>query len=156
MTPLEPDRAAIEVFVNALLRYAGGEGFVSVRSFYENDSSKPFRISPVRLNGNGSLRLLVDVVEDDARRAANYPRSVVLCPPLAVFSNKDRAREADLLAGLALSVELDDDPTNALGAIESVIGPATCVVRSRGATATGEAKLHAHWRLARPAQGENL
>ena len=45
---LEPDRDQLEVFAEALFRYAGQQGFVSLRAFYEDDAGKPFRISPTR------------------------------------------------------------------------------------------------------------
>ena len=92
--PLEPSRDQLEIFVEALFRYAGGQGFISLRSFYENDSVKPFRITPTSLAGG--LPFLIDVAEDDARRAANCPKPVVFCPPIAVFANKDHAREQDV------------------------------------------------------------
>jgi hypothetical protein len=97
---LEPDRDQIEIFVDAIFRHAT-EGFVSVRAFFEDDVSKPFRISSAALSGG--LRFLVDVAEDDSRRAAQFPKPVVFCPPLATFSNKDRAREADIAQGFALT-----------------------------------------------------
>jgi len=91
---LEPDRDQLEIFVDALFRRAGDKGFVAVRSFYE-DADKPFRLSTAKLSGG--LRFLIDVAEDDARRAAQNPAlPVVFCPPLAIFSNKDHAREQDL------------------------------------------------------------
>jgi hypothetical protein len=96
---LEPDRDQLEIFADALLRYAGNDGFVSVRAFYEDDASAPFRVTPTSLKGG--LKFLLDVVEDDARRAAQAPKAVVFCPPLAVFANKDHAREQDIIAGLA-------------------------------------------------------
>jgi hypothetical protein len=34
---LEPDRDQIEIFVNAVFRYAGSKGFVAVRSFCLSD-----------------------------------------------------------------------------------------------------------------------
>ena len=104
---LEPDRDQLEIFVDALFRHAGDKGFVAVRSFYEG-ADKPFRLSTANLSGG--LRFLIDVAEDDARRAAQNPKPVVFCPPLAVFGNKDHAREQDLLEGLALSVECDQHP----------------------------------------------
>ena len=122
---LEPDRDQIEIFVEALFRYAGGDGFVSVRAFLE-DGGAAFRISPVALKGG--LRFLIEVAEDDARRAAQFPKPVVFCPPLAVFSNKDRAREADVLLGLVLSVECDKRPHEAPAKLEGVLGPATAGV----------------------------
>ena len=87
---LEPDRDQIELFTDAVFRHAGAAGFVSVRSFFEADD-KPFRLSSAPLSSG--LRFLIEVAEDDARRAAQFPKPVVFCPPLAVFSNKDRARE---------------------------------------------------------------
>jgi hypothetical protein len=151
--PLEPSRDQLEIFVEALFRYAGGQGFISLRSFYENDSVKPFRITPTSLAGG--LPFLIDVAEDDARRAANCPKPVVFCPPIAVFANKDHAREQDVAAGLALSVECDVRPRDACFVLEQLIGPPTIVVRSGGKwidPATGEEhdKLHLHWRLTTP------
>jgi hypothetical protein len=156
---LEPDRDQIEIFVDALFRHAGAEGFVSLRAFFEDDSAKPFRITPV--SRAGDFKFLIDAVEDDARRAANDPKSVVFCPPIAVFSTKDRAREQDILAGLALSVECDERPLEAVAKLEKLLGPPTLIVRSGGKwtdPATGQAhdKLHLHWRLALPARGTEL
>jgi hypothetical protein len=85
---LEPDRDQIEQFVNAIFRHAGSQGFVAVRSFLEGND-KPFRLSGTALTGG--LRFLIDVAEVDARRAAQHPQPVVFCPPLAIFSNKDRS-----------------------------------------------------------------
>jgi hypothetical protein len=152
---LEPDRDQLEIFVEALLRYAGHDGFVSVRSFYEDNNQK-FRISPVSMKGG--LRFLIEVAEDDARRAAQAPGKVVFCPPLAVFSNKDRAREIDIALGLVLSAECDTRANDAREKLETLIGPATVVVKSGGTwidPQTGETqdKLHLHWRLQRPAEG---
>jgi hypothetical protein len=157
MAALEPDRGQIEIFVEAIFRYAGKQGFVAVRSFFD-DEDKPFRLNGTPLTGG--LRFLIDVAEDDARRAAQYPRPIVFCPPLAVFSDKDRAREQDLVAGLALSVECDEYPQQARAKLEALIGPATIVVRSGGRWSNGngesEDKLHLHWRLAAPASGDAL
>jgi hypothetical protein len=159
MNVLEPDRNQLEIFVDALFRHAGNEGFVSLRAFYEDDASKPFRISPTSLRGG--LKFLIDVAEDDARRAANVGKGVVFCPPLAVFSNKDRAREQDILAGLVLSVECDQRPREAILKLKEILGPPTLVVRSGGKWTnpdTGKiyGKRHGHWRLCRPARGADL
>ena len=130
-----------------------------MRAFYEDNSKKAFRINPTALSGG--LRFLVDVAEDDARRAANDPRPVVFCPPIATFVGKGRAREVDILEGLALSVECDHHPQGARETLERILGPATVVVRSGGwwtdpATGQQHDKLHLHWRLAAPATGEAL
>jgi hypothetical protein len=151
---LEPDRDQLEIFVDAIFRHAGTQGFVSLRGFFEGDASKPFRITPTSLAGG--LKFLVDAAEDDARRAALDPKPVVFCPPIATFTNKQRAGEKDIAEGLALSVELDQHPQQAREQLEQILGPATVTVKSGGSwtdPVTGEAcdKLHVHWRLTKPA-----
>ena len=155
MSAFEPDRSQLEIFVDALYRHAGAEGWVSCRSFVEG-KNKLFRLSPVSLAGG--FKFLVDVAEDDARRAANDPKRVVFCPPLAVFNDKDRAGEDDVARGLTLSTECDRGPQEARTGLKQIIGPATFVVRSGGTwidpeTGEGQPKLHLHWRLHQPAQG---
>jgi hypothetical protein len=156
--PLEPDGAQIEIFVEALFRHCGARGSVSLRAFYEFDSKRPFRINNVPLRGG--LKFLTEAAIDDARRAAQNAKAVVLCPPIAVFdeSGNGRAREEDILEAPALSVELDQKPRAALASLEAVVGPATLIVRSGGQwtdPASGETqdRLHAHWRLKEPARG---
>jgi hypothetical protein len=156
--PLEPDRDQIEIFIDALFRHAGTEGYISLRSFREDDSGKP------RITGTAlvvGFKYLADAAEDDARRAAQHPAPSVFCPPIAVFSNKDQAREQDCLKGLALSVECDDRAQQALDRLDPLLGPPTLVVASGGRwtdKATGEQhdKLHLHWRLREPASGDDL
>ena len=154
---LEPARDQIEIFAEALFRYAPDNSYVSLRAFYHD--AKKFRITPVRLNGKG-FRFLFEAAEDDARRAAQAPKPVVFCPPICTFKNPKRAREEDLAAGLALSVELDQHPHGSLTQLEEIIGPATIIVRSGGIwidpDGAPQDKLHVHWRLAAPARGENL
>jgi len=152
--PLEPNREQLAAFVNAIFKYAGTEGYVAIRAFHEADDKPfPFRLSPTSLAGG--LDFIIEVAEDDARRAAQNPQPVVFCPPLAVFSNKDHAGEADVRLGLALSTECDSNPTAARATLETILGPATVVVKSGGVWTNGdaesEAKLHLHWRLAAPA-----
>jgi hypothetical protein len=154
---LEPDRGQIETFVEALFRHAGREGWVSLRAFYEDGSAKPFRITPTSLAGG--FKFLIDAAEDDARRAASFPRPIVFCPPIAVFTNKDRAREIDIAQGLALSVECDRQPSAALAKLGNLLGPPTVTVASGGHWSdpeTGEVqdKLHLHYRLAKPTIGD--
>jgi hypothetical protein len=154
---LEPDRDQIEQFVEAIFRHAASQGFCAIRSFFEDDDAKPARLSSASLTAG--LRFLIDVAEDDARRAAQHPRPIVFCPPLATFADKERARESDLVEGLALSVECDEQPLQARAALEAILGAATVVVRSGGRFINGgepEDKLHLHWRLAKPARGDDL
>jgi hypothetical protein len=155
---LEPDRNQIEQFVDAMFRHCGKKGYVSFRSFFDDEiSSKPFRIEAVPVKAG--FKYLCDVAEDHARRAANEPKRIVFCPPIAVFNNKDHAAERDLLAGLVLSVELDKNPQQAQRQLEAILGPPTAIVRSGGKwqTPNGELqnKLHSHWRLTRAAQGND-
>jgi hypothetical protein len=156
---MQPDRDQIEMFVDGLFRHASLQGFVSLRAFYEEDASRPFRINPTALSGG--LKFIVEAAEDDANRAANFPKPIVFCPPIATFTKKDRAREIDIAEGLAVSVECDARPHQAREKLEALLGPATIVVRSGGRwtdPATGEVhdKLHLHWRLNAPAAGEAL
>src|SRR5262245_47074563 len=149
--PLEPDRGQIEMFVEALFRYAAPQGYVSLRGFFE-DEEKPFRITPTGLSGG--LRFLIDAAEDDARRAATSPKPVVFCPPIATFASPTGAKESDLAQGLVLSVECDACPRQSRQQLENILGPATVVIRSGGKWTNGggpaEDKLHLHWRLATP------
>jgi hypothetical protein len=158
---LEPDGDQLEIFVEGVFRHCGDRGAVSLRAFYEFDSKKPFRITSVPLTGG--LKFLMEVAVDDARRAAQDPKPVVFCPPLAVFdaSVKGRAREEDILEAPALSVELDQNPRVALAALERIIGPATLVIRSGGQwidPASGEPqdRLHGHWRFDQPVRGPDV
>ena len=152
MTMLEPDRDQIEIFVEALFRYARPANVVvSLRAFYE-DEDKAFRITPVRMTGG--LRFLNDVAVDDARRAAQHPDSIVFAPPVATFSTPDGAAESDLAQGLELLVECDQQPQQARRTLEQLLGTATIVVASGGQWLNGgapEPKLHLHWRLRVPA-----
>ena len=62
---LEPNRRHLEAFVDVIFRRAT-KGFVSIRSFREGDTSEKFRFSSSPV---GRRDHLLDVVEDDARRA---------------------------------------------------------------------------------------
>src|SRR5262249_16868934 len=111
-------------------------------------------ISPATIEHG--LQHLIDVVEDDARRAATNPKPVVFCPPIAIFANDKRAGEKDLAQGPALTVECDNHAQDARPKLEQVLGAATGGTRSGGDwldTQTGEtgAKLHLHYRLKKPA-----
>ncbi|MGO8918024.1 MAG: hypothetical protein ACLQJR_19140 [Stellaceae bacterium] len=151
---LEPDRDQIEIFVDAIFRHAQA-GFVSLRAFVEG-SNHVFRKTPIRIISN-DLKFLCDAVEDDARRAAQNPKPIVFCPPLATFGNDKTATEQDIIEGFTVTVECDECPQAARGKLEAILGPATTVIRSGGVWNDGNGgtqdKLHLHWRLAKPAQG---
>ena len=80
---LQPDRAQIETFVEVLFKHAGRTGFVSMRSFYE-DESRPYRALAAGLSGG--LAYIVEAAVGGAVSAANAHRPVVFCPPIAIFS----------------------------------------------------------------------
>lgn len=48
------------------------------------------------------------------------------------------------------------NPAEGLAQIEALVGPATAIVESGGATSTGSAKLHAYWKLDAPAAGTDI
>ena len=150
---LEPNRDQIEIFVNAIFRHAQA-GFVSLRAFVEG-SNDVFRKTPIRIISN-NLKFLCDAVEDDARRAAQYPKPVVFAPPLATFGNDKSAAEKDIAEGFTITVECDERPDAARAKLETILGPATTVIRSGGVWNDGNGgaqdKLHLHWRLAKPAR----
>jgi len=157
----EPDSNQLEIFIDAAFRHCNLSGVVSLRAFFEDGGSKPFRITNISLKGG--LKFLIEAAVDDARRAANNPKPVVFCPPIATFAPdaKGRAREQDLFEAPAFSVELDQNPRAALATLERLLGFATLVVRSGGEwvnpeTGEVEDKLHAHWRLKEPARGEGI
>jgi hypothetical protein len=154
---LEPDRDQIEIFAEGLFRHVGQNGYVSLRSFYQAEN-KPFRIIPIPLAGG--LKTLFASAGNEADKCAKHEVPVVFCPPIAVFSNRNNAGERDLLLGPVLSVECDEDPQDARRKLETILGPATIVVRSGGRWTNGagetEDKLHLHWRLKEPAAGDDL
>jgi hypothetical protein len=164
---LLPDRGEIEKFVDAIFRNAKMEGFVSLRAFYQKDAGKPFRITPIeigKLNGPSkdltfdaaTVRRVAEAACEEARRAAQEPKPVNFCPPLAVFNNRKHAREEDISQGLVISVEADSRPAAACVRLESILGAATVVVASGGfwtnpKSGEVEGKFHLHWRWAVPA-----
>jgi hypothetical protein len=157
--PLEANRDQIEIFVEALFRHATS-GDISLRSFYDDGGNRSFQIVPFALNGH-QLNGLIDIAEKMAGQAANAVERVVFCPPIATFHNGRNAIEKDVTQGPVLSVELDTDPQRARTKLEQILGPATLVVRSGGRwtdpqTGLQHDKLHVHWRLNKPATGEQL
>jgi Protein of unknown function (DUF3987) len=152
---LEPDFGQIEKFADLIFRHVTN-GYVSLRSF--RDDNTVFNIEAVEINGSG-LKPVCDAAGDRARRAANAKEVVVFAPPVAVFKNSKEARQDDLLAGPALSIDCDKYPERSKAELEAILGPATVAVHSGGEwvdpeTGEIENKVHLHWRLAVPAVGE--
>jgi len=130
---LEPDRDQLELFMDCLLHHRGHDGYLSLRAFTHSDKL----LSPIIIKAqlpHDDFRHIVDYGVDVARRAANNPEPCVLCPPIALFNGRKgcQAREQDLLRGLAISVECDDHPNEAMQRLEEILGDATVVVRSGG------------------------
>jgi hypothetical protein len=124
---LEPDRAQIKTFVEAIFRHAGSDGFISIRSFLDQT---PFHIGAVGLAEG--LQAVVDVAVNVARSAAQHRGPTTFCPPLTVLNNRYHARAEDLLRGLILAAECDKYPLEARRQLEARLGPATMVVASGG------------------------
>jgi hypothetical protein len=155
---LEPDAGEIAKFVNALFRYASPGAYVSLRSFFQHED-KPFVITAAKVGAGSNLHLVTKEATNLARTCAQSTVASVFCPPVATFDNPRKAAEANVVDGLAISVELDENPTAALELLITVLGEPTVVVRSGGTWTdpwTGEVldKLHGYWRLKTPARDD--
>jgi hypothetical protein len=159
---LEPDRDQLEIFLDAVLRYRGDEGYLSLRAFFHSNKPLHSNLWTARLGPRTGSQHVLDIAVDLARRSANTPEPAVFCPPLAVFNNSDgfKAREEDLFKGLAISVECDQHPEEARQKLQDILGQATAIVRSGGQWINGdgepEDKLHVHFRLKTPATNADL
>jgi hypothetical protein len=143
-----PNRKDLTTFFTNLFRHADQNGIISLRAFFKNGTRdfplwQPFPTVPV---GDNALA----VINDAAGTAANTRKVTVFCPPVATFKTADNAKAENLLEGLALSVECDNTPQEAIDRLEAILGPATVVVASGGVTEDGKRKLHGHWRLSAP------
>jgi hypothetical protein len=151
---LEPDRNQIKTFFDALFRHCGAVGYASLRAFLHSNKPLAPRLWRAPVAHGQSV---IDAAVDMARRAANDAAGAVFCPPIAVFNGPEgKARETDLLLGLALSVECDHHPDEARHRLQEILGEATAIVKSGGQWINGgeapEDKLHLHWRLGKPAE----
>lgn len=150
-TPLVVDNEQIRQFAEALLCHADPDCYFSLRSF-KDEGNAVFEIKPVSVNDWEKFLAETTAM---ATRCANHPNPIVFCPPIATFISADKADEAHLANGLALSVECDQMPYAARQKLESILGYATIVVASGGIwgnpeTGELEDKLHLHWRLNEP------
>jgi hypothetical protein len=152
---LTPDCGQIERFVDALFRHAEQNTLISMRAF-RDDAHGTWRLKDwPTVAVNESLDRIVEAAESFASQCANAAVAVVFAPPVATFRQGNKATEAALANGLAMSLELDVCPAQARRSLEAVLGPATVVVASGGTWVdppTGEIqdKLHCHWRLDTP------
>lgn len=104
---------------------------------------------------------LVDAAVRVATRAANADKRVVFCPPICGLVAPDGYRgfaEADLAAGVAISVDLDNVPSRAgTELLTEIIGcTPTTIVHTGGIyideNGVEHDRVHLHWRLSRPAE----
>jgi hypothetical protein len=125
--------------------------YVSLRGFYDNKKKlKPYVIEAARVDAGVS-----QAAARVAQRCADAAEPVVFCPPVATFKTARGATEANLAEGLALTVELDEDPDTARAKLEGLLGLGTLVLASGGEWARPDGstvlpKLHLHWRLKVP------
>ena len=151
---LIPDRDMLMQFVEVLFGNASRDGFVSLRTFEDNDrkDKPPVAIEAIRLDDDRFERRVLA----RAQQAANWRRPAVFCPPVCTFKDNSSAKRDNLHEGVALSVECDQVPAAARATLEALLGPATVVAESGGQwindkTGEVEPKLHLHWRLKKPA-----
>ena len=140
-----------------MFKYATPGSYVSLRAF-RGDTGKPTSITAVKI-ADGSHEALIDAAIDEALKAARHAAKPVFAPPVATFSSHRYATEEKTVDGLDIALELDERPRQSLDRIVGLLGPATMVIASGGQwidpdTSEIEPKLHAHWRLNKPASGE--
>jgi hypothetical protein len=143
------DRSELQRFFELMFRHADRESYFSVRVFSNDRKGKPLGIAGIKINAPDLIERVAKAAEFAARAA---PPGGVLAPVTgATFSNKDHATFADVANGQCIAVELDKGNTDeALQLLESIIGPATCVVLSGGTADGGSPRRHAYWRLTKP------
>ena len=130
MSMFEPDRDQLEIFVEAIFRHAGGKGWVSFRSFFENNNAKPFRLSPTSLEGG--FKFVVDVAEmTPGARPITLKKSSFVhrlpCSATRIARERKTSRSAS-----RSRLECDQRPQEARVRLERILGLATIVVRSGG------------------------
>lgn len=157
-TEISADSGEIRRFVHSLFkRCVDGNGRpiggrIALRAFTNEKGNAPVLTTWEPLSGSPVMR-----ATEAATLVARRPQdqAAVFAPPVCIFNEDGRAREADVLAAPAIVADLDADPTQGLAALRAVLGPPTVVVASGGVwvgpDSTKHDKLHVYWRLARPA-----
>ena len=120
------DHEQISQFVHTLFKHAQ-DGFVQLRMFID-DKDRGDRESlygyPWPAVHVGDLDKLAEIATQTASFAARSPEKVNFCPPVATFIGTDKATEADLCQGLAIMVEVDEQPDQSRHSLESPVGQA--------------------------------
>ena len=146
---LVTDRDEMKRFVaTAFARCGGVTGWVALRAFaHEGGRPAENRWAPFDPG-------LVDYAASVATSVAGFRGAAraVFSPPVCIFADQSAASAANVICGPCVAVELDERPSASLMLLEGVLGSATIVVASGGVW-EGEPKLHAYWRLGRPAVG---
>lgn len=165
---LTADRDEMKRFVaTAFARCGGLTGWVALRAFaHEGGRPAENRWAPFDAG-------LVDYAASVATGVAGLrgAQRAVFSPPVCIFGDMMQtnpkgvdhrvATAANVVCGPCLAVEIDERPSGSLALLEGVLGPATIVVESGGRWGSSalidnvstEPKLHAYWRLGRPAVG---
>ncbi len=130
--------------------FSGLNGFVPIRFIAEKGvpGSKP---STPFVSPQDAADTLIARSDQEALRG----RGAFVVP--GTVAEPGRARAGDVVQSAVVLVDLDaGNISEKLAHLEAHLGEATLVVGSGGRTIEGEAKIHAYWRLAQPADGADL
>src|SRR5277367_5504701 len=110
-----------EPFLSTLFHYADEGTYISFRGFNQWDHGKPpilIQASSVTAQGAASLAVEAAVAANKTCRMNG-----VFAPPVATFSNRDRARHQDTANGLTIAAELDAAPVAGRALLERLLAP---------------------------------
>ncbi len=147
---LKADRPTISRYASALFRNCTElQGWVSLRAF-DHVTDKCVSSQWTRF-GKG----MVDAYEAAATTTANHSSLAVFAPPACIFLTNENAKAANIAAGPAIVVEIDERPQEASASLEIILGPPTMVIASGGTWTAPDGsahdKRHLYWRLKKPA-----
>nr|WP_281723000.1 YfjI family protein [Nitrosomonas nitrosa] len=150
------DRDQLARYFGTLLRNAPKGAVVRLCAFPEKDEVGATRIRKVKLVGGveNVVSEAVELADWASRQTARY----VVCAPAAAFKGEG-GKEPDVVAGLAVCVDLDKNPAKGRKRLERLLGPATLCVKSGGDWGSGKKRqptLHLYWLLSEPATGSDL
>jgi len=115
----QPDREAVEAFINALFRHASPDTFISLRAFHDLKDHEPaLFIEGIKVGAPD----LFERVSARIVQAATHLEPYVFCPPVATFNSGTSAKVDDIAEGVALSVECDADPVAARDKLIGLLG----------------------------------
>lgn len=142
------DAAAVRIFCDVV--FGGLQGFVPIRLLAEKGIEGVRPLLPFVAVDTAAGEIL-----RHAGQAAIDGRGVFIVP--GSVARRGKARAQDVAQSQVVVVDLDTgDVAGKLAHLEAHLGPATLVVASGGLTEDGQSKMHAYWRLARPAEGSDL